>query len=89
MGPSPYSKKHLDKYCFWGIDNKDAVINVKGPSKPSFAVESAEVNSFDHTCNLYMAVAAMINCGIQGLKSNLKLPEPVPYNLNLTKQAIS
>jgi glutamine synthetase len=35
-----------------------------------------EIKNFDHTCNHYFAMAAVIAIGIKGIKNGDKLPEP-------------
>ena len=82
LAPSHNSTRRLlpgyfaGNYVFWGIDNKEAPIRVVAPSKPKFEVTNAEIKTFDHTANHYVAFALTIVCGIAGIKEGLKLPTP-------------
>jgi len=60
----------------WGIDNKEAPLRVASAQAPSNVVTNMEVKSFDHTANIYHAVAATLACGAEGLKKEMKLPPP-------------
>ena len=40
-------------------------------------VSNIELKTFDHTANMPLAFAAIIMCGMDGMKRSLKLPAPV------------
>jgi glutamine synthetase len=48
-------------------------------------IKNIEIKSFDHTSNMYLALAMTIACAMDGLKKGLKLPAPIdtdPANLS-------
>ncbi len=40
-------------------------------------VTNLELKSFDHTSNMFLAFAAIISCGMDGIRRSLNLPKPV------------
>ena len=63
----------------WGFDNKEAPIRVLTPTPKTKlggqgVVNRAELKSFDHTSKMFLAFAAVIACGMDGMRKGLKLP---------------
>ncbi|KAG6519525.1 hypothetical protein ZIOFF_023019 [Zingiber officinale] len=64
-------------YC-WGKENREAPIRTACPPGVSAdLVSNFEIKSFDGCANPYLALASIVAAGIDGLRRNLKLPEPV------------
>jgi len=86
MAPSPNSKRRIkpNSFCggykYWGRDNREAPIKVVSPMRPGDIISHFEMKSFDHTSNPYFTLAAVLACGIHGLKQKFKLPEPYDTN---------
>ena len=82
LSPSPNSLRRLvpdfcsGVYKIWGIENREAPIRLIEPDKPSDTVSHFEIKTLDHTANTYIAIAAIIVAGIEGLKHKLTLPTP-------------
>lgn len=74
MAPSPNSCRRIkpDGFCgayrYWGRENREAPIKLVEPIRPGDIITNFEIKSFDHTCNQYFAFAALIACGIEGIK---------------------
>jgi glutamine synthetase len=64
-------------YKFWGFENKEAPLRLCSSYKVGQRYSNFEIKNFDHLANHYVALAALITCGIEGLKKNLRLPEPI------------
>lgn len=59
----------------WGIDNREAAVRV--PSDPSGAAPSHfELKTSDASSNPYLALAAIIASGLDGMRRSLALPRP-------------
>jgi len=59
----------------WGMDNREAAIRV--PSDPAGAAPSHfELKTSDASSNPYLALAAVIASGLDGMRRNLPLPKP-------------
>ena len=69
-------------YLTWGRTNRSALIRVPMVS-PGKSVEGtrAEVRCPDPSANPYLAFAAMIAAGLDGVEQGLALPEPVEESL--------
>ncbi|CDW89798.1 glutamate--ammonia ligase [Stylonychia lemnae] len=89
LTPSPNSLKRLQTqnyvgcYKVWGVENKEAPIRLISPLKPNQGCQQFEIKSFDNTANFYFAIASTIVCGLQGLKDELKLPQPENDDVHL------
>ena len=68
-------------YISWGSRNRSALIRVPriNPRKPEGA--RLELRCPDPSCNPYLAFAAMLACGLDGIKRDLPLPEPTEEDL--------
>ena len=64
----------VGSYKYWGYENREAPIRVVGPIRPTDTFNNFEVKSLDHTANHYVALAALIICGIEGLRNKMVLP---------------
>ncbi len=69
-------------YLTWGRTNRSALIRVPKVS-PGRSVEAtrAEVRCPDPTANTYLAFAAMLAAGLDGIEKGLKLGDPVEESL--------
>lgn len=71
-------KSWSSAYCCWGYENREAAVRV-----PSLywdhEVETAniELKSVDSTANPYLALAAVIAAGMDGVKKKMVAPEPI------------
>ena len=66
-------------YVAWSDRNRSALIR-----KPAARVPSAsrvELRSPDPSCNPYLAFAAIINAGLDGIERGLEAPDPVRENI--------
>jgi len=60
----------------WGMDNREAAVRV--PSNPDGGPPGhVELKTSDASSNPYLALGAVIVCGLDGLRRELSLPEPV------------
>lgn len=50
------------------------------PFNKSELVRHFEIKTLDHTANTYVAVAAIIATGLEGIKQKLELPEPFDHD---------
>lgn len=65
----------------WGYDNRLALLRFPGERGPR---ARAEIRSGDGTANPYLALAAVLFAGLDGIRNGLELPDPVlgnPYEL--------
>lgn len=65
-------------YTCWGFENREAAVRV--PSVywgQEMATTNIELKCVDSSCNPYIALAAVIGCGLDGVKRQLPLPPPV------------
>jgi glutamine synthetase len=69
-------------YLTWGRTNRSALIRVPKVS-PGRSIEATrvEVRCPDPTANTYLAFAAMLAAGLDGIEKGLKLPDPVEESL--------
>lgn len=65
-------------YACWGLDNREAAVRVPsvywGKEKESTNIE---IKCVDNTINPYLAMAAVIACGLDGVKKSMSPPPPV------------
>lgn len=93
LNPSPNSIKRVvpshwaGAYRFWAHNNKEAPMRYCRSTKKNGKSSNIEIKSFDHTCNHYFAMAALIALGMKGLREEQRLPEPFKDDPgSLTKQ---
>lgn len=68
-------------YVAWARTNRSALIRVPAIRGGNTAATRIELRCPDPSCNPYLAFAAMLAAGIDGIENNLPLPEPVEENL--------
>lgn len=61
-------------YCAWSASNRSALVRI--PASRGLSTRT-EIRSPDPTCNPYLALAMMLNSGLDGVKNNLTPPAPV------------
>ncbi len=73
-------------YLCWGSKNRSAALRI--PDITKFALHDThgapmrvEFRIPDGSCNPYLAFAAIIEAGLQGIKNKEKAPEPIEHNL--------
>ncbi len=64
-------------YIAWARINRSALIRIPQYSAGKHQSTRAELRCPDPSCNLYLAFASMLKAGLDGVKRNLKPPEPV------------
>ncbi len=68
-------------YVSWARTNRSALIRVPAIRGGHTAATRLELRCPDPSCNPYLAFAAMLACGMDGIERDLPLPEPVEENL--------
>ncbi len=68
-------------YVSWARTNRSALIRVPAIRGGHTQATRIELRCPDPSCNPYLAFAAMLAAGIDGIENNLPLPEPVEENL--------
>ncbi len=68
-------------YVSWARTNRSALLRVPAIRGGHTAATRLELRCPDPSCNPYLAFAAMLACGIDGIERDLPLPEPVEENL--------
>ncbi|NUO38153.1 MAG: glutamine synthetase, partial [Gemmatimonadaceae bacterium] len=65
-------------YACWGHENREAALRfITGSVGERESAANVEVKCFDATANPYLALAALLSAGLDGVSSGLSLPEPV------------
>ncbi|XP_022978991.1 protein fluG-like [Cucurbita maxima] len=68
-------------YQCWGKENRESPLRTACPPGISDGlVSNFEIKAFDGCANPHLGVAAIVSAGIDGLRNNLQLPEPVDTN---------
>ncbi len=65
-------------YCAWSASNRSALVRI--PASRGLSTR-AEVRSPDPSCNPYLALAMMLNAGLDGVKNNLVPPPEVKKDI--------
>lgn len=68
-------------YICWGSKNRSALIRIPQINAEDACSARAEIRSPDATCNPYLAFAALLKAGLEGIKKQLSLPPEVQHNL--------
>ncbi|HEY9778403.1 MAG TPA: glutamine synthetase family protein [Planktothrix sp.] len=71
-------KSWSSAFTCWGFENREAAIRI--PSTywgQEMASCNIEIKCVDSSCNPYLALGAVIACGLDGVKRQLPLPPPV------------
>jgi glutamine synthetase len=66
-------------YIAWSDVNRSALI--RKPAARTPAASRIELRSPDPSCNPYLALAAMIHAGLDGIERGLECPDPVRENI--------
>ncbi|QCW03426.1 type I glutamate--ammonia ligase [Natrinema pallidum] len=66
-------------YVAWSDRNRSALI--RKPAARTPAASRVELRSPDPSCNPYLALAAMIHAGLEGIENDLECPDPVRENI--------
>lgn len=62
----------------WGIDNREAAIRII--SEPDGTVKNFELKTLDASSNPYLAFGAVIAAGLDGIKNEMELEDPIQEN---------
>ncbi|XP_075110147.1 protein fluG isoform X1 [Nicotiana tabacum] len=74
-------------YLCWGKENKEAPLRAASPPGVAHGfVSNFEIKTFDGCANPYLGLASIITAGIDGLRRNLSLPEPVDGDPEILKE---
>lgn len=65
----------------WSRRNRSAMIRVSGGDRPGGSGPRVETRSTDPACNPYLALAALLHAGLEGIEHGYELPEPMERNL--------
>ena len=68
-------------YVAWARTNRSALIRVPAIRGGHTAATRIELRCPDPSCNPYLAFAAMLAAGMDGIENDIPLPEPVEENL--------
>ena len=69
-------------YIAWGTTNRSALIRMpRINSKLAHKATRVELRNPDPSCNPYLAFAAMLASGLDGIRRKLKVPHPVNENI--------
>lgn len=65
-------------YVCWGYENREAAVRVpSGYWGREAESTNLEIKCVDSSCNPYLALAAVLACGLDGIENKLEPPEPV------------
>ena len=68
-------------YISWATVNRSALIRIPRFTKEKKSGARVELRCGDPSCNIYLTFSAMLRAGLDGVKNNLEVPEPVEENL--------
>ena len=68
-------------YISWARINRSALIRIPKFSPGNPEATRVELRCPDPSCNPYLAFAAMLKCGLDGIRRELPLPPPIEENL--------
>ena len=68
-------------YIAWARKNRSALIRVPLYKPGKEKATRIELRSPDPACNPYLAFACMLRAGLEGIKQNYSLPEPIEKNI--------
>jgi len=68
-------------YICWGSANRSALIRIPQVLEDSPKSVRAEIRCPDPSCNPYLAFAAIIKAGLEGIKKQEKIADPVEENV--------
>lgn len=68
-------------YAIWGIDNREAAVRIPSTFwNDEESTLNVELKSSDGTANPYLAIAAVISAGIDGIKGKMVPPEEIMFD---------
>ena len=76
-------------YIAWGRKNRSAYVRIPRYQSEMENATRIELRSPDPGCNIYLALAAMLTAGLEGIRNHYPLPDPVEeniYEMSGTKQ---
>jgi glutamine synthetase len=79
--PSPNSYRRLKPHFWsgafrcWGVDNREAALRL--PTSPDGPPSNFELKTCDGSANPYLALGGVVAAGLDGVRRQLELPEPV------------
>ncbi|MBQ7499948.1 MAG: glutamine synthetase [Clostridia bacterium] len=73
-----FGSKKAPKFISWSAENRSQLIRIPAAENE---YRRAELRSPDPMCNPYLAFALLIYAGIEGVKNDMKLPDPADVNL--------
>ncbi|KAN0004202.1 hypothetical protein ACTFIZ_010371 [Dictyostelium cf. discoideum] len=94
---TPNSYERLKPFCWsgcnisWGLDNKESFIRIpSNPFSTTNGCSNFEIKTIDHTSNPYLAMAAIIHAGFDGIENSIAPPPPTSLfdQSNLNNQLI-
>ena len=68
-------------YVAWSQRNRSALIRIPLYKPGSEQATRAEIRCPDPACNPYLAFAALLHAGLEGIEKDYELPEPMETNL--------
>ena len=68
-------------YIAWGQTNRSAMIRIPKFRKGKEIATRAELRCPDPSCNPYLAFALMLASGLQGIKDNISVKDPIDENI--------
>ena len=68
-------------YVAWSQRNRSALIRVPLYKPGTEQATRAEIRCPDPACNPYLAFAALLHAGLEGIEKGYELPEPMETNL--------
>ena len=68
-------------YVAWGQRNRSAYIRVPEYQPGKEMATRIELRSADPACNIYLTFAVMLAAGLEGMRRDYKLPDPVEENI--------
>jgi glutamine synthetase len=68
-------------YVAWSQRNRSALVRIPLYKPGSEQATRAEIRCPDPACNPYLAFAALLHAGLEGIEKKYELPEPMESNL--------
>ncbi len=68
-------------YCAWSQRNRSALVRVPMYQPGKEKATRCELRCPDPSCNPYLAFAAMLHAGLEGIEKGYEIPEPMERNL--------
>lgn len=68
-------------YICWGSKNRSAMIRIPDVGSDEAHAVRAEIRSPDPSCNPYLAFAALLKAGLEGIKNQYELPAAATSNV--------